>query len=417
MDASDRFDALLDAALERGEVPAEASPEDREELLRLLGSSLNLRNAAIEAAAEATATMPIARARFERFLEGQRPPVEIPHPRVVTGLPKRAFLGGLRQWVFVHRMAALSAAAAVAVLAIVGFAGSQAFFTGVDSAAALVLSENDYVQIEGVITENDGGRLTLASEFAGQVTVDLGDTTSVIDGAQSVDSTALTPGTAILVDGVVGKGRRVQANTVALGARAQPLPPRVTIRELKELRPDLGGTIASMSLSADGSRARVLIETPAGEHLLVSVDSASAERLLGLTTALGAKVDVTGGAGKAFVVQVGGTTSPARPGLVCPESVPATPSANRPRLTGVCGVITAIDGNVLTVAARDGAVREVLVGANTRIVFGQSGVAPERFLQGKAAVGHTAAVTGQRERDTARIIANVLVVGPKPLAR
>ncbi len=415
-EAMDRMDELLAATLPAGEVPREATGEERVELLRLLDASRQLRVAGSEAASEANAALPIARARFERFLEAQRPPLMAPHPAVAALAPRRPLLGGLGQWVFAHRMTALSAAAVVAVLAIVGFAGSQALFTGVESASALVLTENDYVQIEGVVVENSGDTLTLASEFSGNVNVVIDDATSLVEGDQAVARTTLAPGTAIVVDGVVAKGRRVKANTVALGARSQQPPGRVTVRELKSLRPGLNGTVASLSLSPDGARARVLIETPSGEHLLVTVNAASAERLLGLTTALGATISVGGGVGEGFEVRLSGAAEagPARPGLVCPERAE---SDTRPRLTGICGVIIAIAGLEVTVRSRDGAERVVAISRNTRIVLGQSEIRPGRLLEGKGAIGNTVAVAGRLEPSTGRILADVLTLGPKPPPR
>ena len=77
----DRLDDLLGRSLDTGAIPADATPEERAELAPLLARGAELRQNGSIVRTEADASMPTARARFQRHLEAQRPsPAPMPVP-------------------------------------------------------------------------------------------------------------------------------------------------------------------------------------------------------------------------------------------------------------------------------------------------------------------------------------------------
>jgi len=383
-----RLDELLAAALESGDLPADATPSESEELRPLLESARLARTGAIQAKSEGTAAMPVARARFERYIEAQRTPA-----RPVRRESPLAWLKGR------PRLATVAGAAAVLVL--VALIGTRVLFTGADTAQAEVLQPGDYAQVEGVVTgvEGEGDRrsVTLASAF-GTVHVDLSADAAITVGGRTGELDAVTPGVEVAVAGDVGDSRRIAARAVAVGSGDAERPAARVVERLRKLDRALAGSVVSVSLPRDGSPARVVVQTESGERFLVPVDALSTERLLRLAKALGARVSVSAGADGAFALQVSG------------DDVP--PDADRPRVPTVRGVITGRDMNVLTVRTPDGVV-EVTVRPQTRILLAESGLLREAFLRGEGAAGHTVSVTGALQPATGRVIADVLVVGPR----
>ena len=67
---------------------------------------------------------------------------------------------------------------------------------------------------------------------------------------------------------------------------------------------------------------------------------------------------------------------------------------------------------MLTVQSARGPV-QVLLNTDTRILLGESGLTLAAIRTGEKAVGHTIQVQGGLDRGTGRMVADVLVVGPK----
>lgn len=82
-------------------------------------------------------------------------------------------------------------------------------------------------------------------------------------------------------------------------------------------------------------------------------------------------------------------------------------------LVQVCGVLIARDAATLTVQSADG---EVTVAATpkTRVIpLGESDVSFQQLRRNpEAGIGHLVIVTGAPQRDSDRIVADTIVVGP-----
>ena len=412
---SDRFDRLLDATLESGAVPGDATESEREELLAMLATTGVFRAIAAEVDDESQAAQPIARARFERFLIDQRQPLAVPRApitaRLRPGFLEPLFGSGARRLAF-------AGVAAAALVVGAGFVGSQVLFSDVQTAAAQALDEGDYVQLQGVVTSTSGSgdsqRLTVSSVDFGDLEVDVSSATAVVNDQGSGDAGTLRPGSAIAIAGVVGKGDRIAARTLAVAAAPQEKPTRITFKQLRELRPNLSGKVSTLTLNQDGTKGRIILESVTGERFLVNVDGQSAQKLLELTNALGARVNVLREAGANLF---GLSLAEPGTGQGAPSTPGTRPPANRPTvapaISGLRGVVTAREGNVLSVNTPRGQL-QVAVTAQTRILLGDTGLVRERILSGETSVvGHTITVTGGLDKATGQVIADVLILGPK----
>ena len=169
----DRLDELLDVALTTGELPADATNEERAELAPLLQTVSALEEPAAQAAAEAADTMPVARARFERFIASESAPAAGPAIRTRGSGPLARLFGSMRP------LAVTGVAAGVVLLVVAAFLGSDLLLSDTSSAYALDADPGDYVQIDGVVTEvsdgDDGLRLRLESD-GGYIEIELSDT-------------------------------------------------------------------------------------------------------------------------------------------------------------------------------------------------------------------------------------------------
>ena len=414
---TDRFDELLDAALESGRVPVDASPAERAELEEMLAATGSLRTAGETAASEARASMPIARARFERFIASERA-AALPAPAMLVTSPKRGFFSRI---LVAHRSLSLAAMAVIALVVVGGLVGNQVLFQGVETAAALV--PGDYAQVQGVVTSvsNENGKQTVHVDSGlGGIDIDISDSTSVVYEENASDLSAVKPGATVLVGGLVVNNRLIAARTLALSsaASAATAPRLLKFKELKELKDGLQGHVVTFSLAPDGVRARVLVETDSGESFLVIVDGRSAERLLKLERSLGVKVSVTALVAGVFSLQVTDQGAPPPPvtrpagvgGTVTPPGAQAAPAS--PSLLKVNGIITARDGNVFSVQTRNGPA-SIVVTADTRIFLGESGLTIIAVRNGDSAIGHSVQVQGGIERASGKIRADTVVVGPK----
>ncbi len=423
----ERLDYLLDLTLARGELPIEATPAEREELLAMLASMSLLRAAAEDAAVDARASLPIARARFERFLDAQgRPgPASAPIP-VTHSTRKGLFRGAGRPRTIGFALAGL------VLVALAAFAGSRLFFASATTAEAL--TPGDYVQLQGTIssaTDVDGMRVLKVASELGEITIDASLATPIV-AADGATVATLQPGQSVVVGGLVKEKRRVAAQSLALAESAHAAPRKITFKELKDRRPELSGRVVVLTLSADGLHGRVLIETASGERLLVTVDAQSAGRLLELTRALGAHVQVAGGsAPHQFSLDVAPepdpsptteaaatTTAPPSRDTSAPRPTHTPPptkspsAGERPALPTLRGVVQARQGNRLVIRTADGQ-KTVIIRAGTHILIGESGILVDAFRTGEvSAVGHQVSVTGAADAAD-NVIADVIVLGPK----
>jgi hypothetical protein len=391
-----RLDALLARALTEGRVPADASPDEAEALRRYLGAAGLLTEARADVTAEAEASMPVARARFERFVASRR------ERAAVAAKPPRRGSTSL----FVRRPLWLSAAASLVVLAVGAAFAARALFSGADTASAQVLEPGDYVQFQGVVSQapaDTSSSLTVATDFDEGVEVTLEDTTSILEGESPAAPAALAVGAPVAITGEVDEGGRVVARSVAFVREVRPAPDQAPIERLKHLAHDLNGTIVHFVLNAEGSAGKVVIVTAEGHRLLVEVDGVAAERLFRLVRVLGTEVTLTPSKDGAPSLDL----RPATPGDGPPSATPGAPT-----LSSLEGVITGRTFNVLEVETARGPVKVVLT-RRTRIVLGESGLLREAFLRGEAsAIGHTVVISGNVDKDTRRIVADVLSIGP-----
>ncbi len=400
----ERITDLLDEYLDTGVMPADASADERAELELLARASGLLTSTRPAVEAEAHASMPTARARFERFVATNQPQpmaaragVAPPKPQ-----PKKSFFGAL---LAMNRLVGAGVSAAViGLVAIVALMASQNASNRTDSAAALVLEPGDYAQVQGVVedvSEVEGVRMvTLSSEF-GELKVTLSEGTSILETGGIGDLTTLTKGQALLIAGLVAKDRTIAAQTLAFAA-SNPEPGAATVSDL-ERRPPLQftGVLTFVAVSQEG-RGRVVIATRDG-RFSVLVDTRSASALFsGSSRLIGAAVTASrtqGDPAGVFVV----TLATAQP------EQPTTPNG----FVQITGTLTAREGNLLTLQTPRGPV-VVSIRTDTTILLGESGLTRGDILRGESAIGHTVTVHGGIQRITGRVIADLVAVGPKP---
>lgn len=416
---TDRIDELLAQALATGAIPDGATEAERVELWELLGNASSFRAQAARLDAEATRAMPIARARFQRHLSDSAAAVRA-EPRVA----KAPVHGGLFGWLHMGRTLTLAvSAAAIGLLALVAVFTTQSF-GGVETASAL--TKDDYVQVSGVVSsinEQNGERtVTVQSSEFGNLEVALSDLTSIMNDQAAVDPSTIKTGESLLIGGVVLSGEktpRIAAKTLAISeARDGVAPPRVALKELRDLRDGLEGMVRVFAVSPDGTDARVLIDNGKGQTFVVKVDTASVAALLNASgTAVGAKVRVSPGAGAPngvfSLVRLAVPPPPGRPGILTPGKRPdAGQSPNTPSFVRVRGTLGGRTGLVLLVNTEAGQI-QVVVRPHTQILPGDSGLSLKDFLNGGTATGYPISVVGGIESGTGRVLADVIVFAAK----
>lgn len=382
---SDRFDELLDRALGSGEIPSDATPGERAELEALLGAAGALRATTGDLSAEASASLPVARARFERFVAGGGNLASAP-----SSAPN------VRWW---HRRSQRTGVGAglvlAAVLAIAVIAGMRPFARNVETAAAV--EAGDFVQLEGTVesTESTGeGALIRLTTALGEFDVLIPADASVSEGTEPADATTIMPGRTVLFAGTASGEARVIASTVTLSDRATP-PPDGNGDEVSEARAGVQGTVRSFALADDGTHARVLIVTDGGERLLVSADpsairtvAAAAPSLIGLRVEVGERL--RGGFGIVLVGEV---------------------DPREQRFVTISGTVTGVERNLLIVATQRGDVM-VAVRTGTRILLTGGEEVGRPLVVAQRLEGRVISVSGGLTRD-GRIAADLIAVsGP-----
>lgn len=399
----DRMDELLQQALETGAIPADATAEERAELAPLLAASSALKLNATRVAAEANAAVPTARARFQRHLEQQRRDAAPPARTAVRGGQSS---GGFFGSFFGSRVFAMSGAVAtIAVIAILALVVLQPF-SSVETASALTV--DDYVQLEGVVSANDGSTLTVQSPAVGDIAIAVNDQTALSDENGERALATLKAGDPVLVSGIVTAKRAVTASNVAVAANQATPAAGVDsdVTQLKKFRDGLVGSVRVLSLSPDGSRARVLLVT-AKERLLVDIDARSMDQFLAANPRpLGALVRIL----DAPDLPKGVFRIEAAP----PAGATPAPTTTGPQFQNVRGLVVSRAANVLMVRTDRGTV-PVVVRRTTTIRFSDSGLTLQDVLSGEAVVGHEISVSGNLENaNSRRITATLIVVLGKP---
>jgi|GEM_PF-4788635 len=394
----ERIDALLQQALDTGEIPSEATPEERQELAPLLANARALRLNAARVEAEARASLPTARARFQRHLAAQAA-AALPTP---AAPPKQRLMARL----FGGRAVAFAtSAAAVAVVAVLAIVVLQPF-SSPDTASALEVDH--YVQLEAVVSEAADGSVIVQAPDIGDVQVALGPETAVT-AAGGQPAASLKRGDAVLVSGVVTAKRAIAATNVAVSPNGDTVPEggERKLPLLKDLRPGLEGTIALLSLSPDGRQGRVVLAAGA-ERLLVAVDPASMDQFLSAPDGgVGARVRVVAGANLPKGVF--------RLEVIERDAPPA--GKERPQFENVRGVVVGRNMNVLQVRTDKGVI-PVVVLPQTSIRFGESGLTAEDVRAGESVAGWEVSITGNAEGPLGRTVAaSIIVVLGKAPAR
>lgn len=398
-----RIDELLHLAIATGEIPAEARPEERAEIERLLRMAGLLRTERRQAEGEASSTMPAGRARFERFLAARpqppNPAVRLPKPSLLS----RGFHAG-------HGLVPLAAAAAIGLIIFVALIGSQAIFSSTEAAQAL--APDDYVQLEGLVSNTSGsgaGRTLKLQSGAGPLTVSLSAETSILNGEHAADAASIRPGDSLLVGGVVAPdGRTIAASTIAVSDSPSSPPARPKPQVLRKLPPNLEGRVRLVAVSREGDSARVLIETPKGKLYLVTIDVDAAAELLSGTHTLGQRVRVTAGPQPGQPVF---TLALAEEATSTPPPTTAGTPAARPGFVTVRGVITGRVLNDVIISTDRGPVTVVIRPA-TRRLLGKSGLTLADVGNPDAILQHTVVVTGGLQPRTGRIVADLIILGP-----
>ncbi|GAB4322115.1 MAG: hypothetical protein Kow0010_02720 [Dehalococcoidia bacterium] len=404
--SDDRITRLFDDARRTGEVPPGASPEERAEVEAMLRIARLLDESAGRVSEEAQASMPLARARFERFLAAQQ--------AAKGQTPVQHERRGLFGWFGRHpRMAALaSSALGLALLLVVAVAGGRPFFSDTQSAYASELDPGDYVQIEGVVTRVQDGeapRLAVQSQF-GTIEVELDEVTSLVDeDDRSADLSAVAPGRRVIVSGLVDRHHRVRAATLALSAAGVQPPPRMDFERPRDLPSGVQATILWFSQSEDGREGKLAVETADGRRLVVRVDAESIAGLLHRHPAgPGVVVELFRPAGApegVFAIRFSSPPPEPDAGLHCGRQ------AGRLHLVNVCGVVVERDDARLRVQTREGVI-DVGLRRDTRFVLGPgSGLTIRDLRDPQAGVGHFVAIAGGPARGDGTIMADIVIVG------
>lgn len=432
---SDRIDDLLDAYIESGELPANTTDAERAEVERLARASGLLRATRDITAGEANAAMPIARARFERFVVAAEAAV----PEAVAA-PKESRRSWFARLYATHRGLQLTGlATAIGVLMLVVLFAAQNARDTTESALAQVLDEGDYAQVYGTVSsvsgEGDSRTFFVSSEY-GDLEVAADSGTSVVESNELHDLASIQPGTNLLIAGLVGRDRIILAQTLAFaGAESTPVAEaRTTAAELTRTPPDsFMGKIGLMTLAEDGLGAKVVVLADDRTRYVVRISRANAGLLIaGANRILGADVTLTRAteSGERFyIARLAGSDSTPGRGTPTPEAPEdeTTTAAEATRRTNAAtatpdsangfsrmeGVIVSRDGNVLVVQTAAGNVR-VVIRTQTQIILDEAGISVADFRRGETVIGHTLVVQGGIERVTGRFIADVVLVGPKP---
>lgn len=430
---TDRIDDLLDSLLETGELPADATAAEREEVESLARAAGLMRATRDVTETEALATKPIARARFERFLADAQPVAEPASARAVRPAARESWFA--RFFATNRGLRGAGLAAAIGIIAILAVFASQNAFNRTESAVAQVLEPGDYAEVYGTVSsvegEGDALMFKVNSEF-GVLEITADDETSVVESNNVQQLTSIQPGANLLIAGLVGQDRRIAAQTLALaGIESTPVASATSsAQELKRTPPsEFEGRISLMTLAEDGLGAKVVVLADDGTRYVVRISRLNAGTLLtSVDRILGTRIHLIRaaiGGDDVYVarlaranVEPAATRTPATTGTtpVRGASAVATQAAASPAASGFTrrgGVIVSRDANVLTVKTEGGDLK-VVIRTQTQVILDTTGLTRADILRGDTVIGHQVIVQGGIERVTGRFIADVIVVGAKP---
>ncbi|MBN9494305.1 hypothetical protein J0H33_13330, partial [bacterium] len=269
--STDRLDELLERAASGAELPTDMTQAERAQLESLVAGAGSLRTTAGVVEDEAAASLPAARARFERFMAAREGETTVaPAPRGwFRRVPRRGVM-------------LIGAAAAIGVIAAGGVFAFQAAFSTTSSADAEVLAPNDYAQVQGVVTgiEHADATTTLHVESAfGVVNVTVGPATAVERDTAATSPAAISAGELVSVSGVAGTARTLTADAVAIESAGGSQLVSAPVSQLRRLGTPLEGKIVAFAVSPEGTQARVLVRT-GGKYYVVPLEGAAVARLL-----------------------------------------------------------------------------------------------------------------------------------------
>lgn len=389
---------ILERALSEGIAPAEDEDPGADDVEELHRTAEILRAAGRTSEAEADASMPIARARFARFVAAQ-PSARAGSPGVAPaaspGWLERLF-GGSRLRVYAAATAALAVVVLAALLVPV-------LFGRVDTATAQVLVPGDYVEFEGVAGEALDGIVAVDADFGG-VDVILDDATAVVD-ATGAGPGLLESGRHVVVAGVVGDDLRVRARTVAVSERRLERPERRRPQHLDRFR-DLTGRIVAVSF-ADAGEPRIVLAAANNVLFVVRVDAQELEDLLQAVDApVGATVRVTRlepAMDRVFGLEIVSTEAAGTPPT-------GRPVGEGPQLLRLNGVVTGRTGVTLTIETPRGPV-DVRLTLDTRFAILDPGVLLDE-VRGERVLGRFVSVTTIPDSHVpGRLLADTVIVG------
>jgi hypothetical protein len=415
MTTEDRLDQLLDDALAMGRIPDDATPEERAEIEAMLPVAGALHRSARDVNVEAEASLPVARARFQRHIAAAAAPATPATPARTGGAGARSGLfGAIFGSVGALRYSATAAAIGMVVLAAILVARP---FSGVETVSALGV--DDYVQVQGVVSETSDDFVTVESSEFGSLRIDLSDQTSIV-GNDGADRSALRPGESVLISGVVREAHkrdiRIAANSLALAGQAPADRPVVTaLKELRKSNEALEGTLTVLAISGDGANARILLDTGRGHQFVVNVDRESVASFVAGSSGIGSRVrvyrDEALPAGVFRFEALGQGASSSGGAQSTPGStIGMGGHAPAHGLVNLGGTVISRDLATLTVRTDRGDV-PVLVRKETRIVLGQSGLTFRDILAGESVIGYPVVVRGSLPDGGGTVTADLILVG------
>ena len=399
-----RLDNLLDIALATGELPADATDEERAELAPLLQTVTALEQPAAQVASEAAETMPVAGARFQRFIASEASPAP---PEQAAQHPSPGWL--VRLFGSRRPLAAAGVAAGVVVLAVVGVLGSDLLFSDASSAYALEADPGDFVQIDGVVIGvtdgDDGPRIRLESE-AGYIDIDLSDETSIVDDSEKIDPSAVRVGQRLAVAGLVNDHRRLGATTMSVQAADAPRPGPIEVDHDDVSDKGIQGNIVAVRINKDRGVAKVTVRRSDGKVATVDVDVDMAVSFIG-SHGFGPGVDVEltrGEDGHGASVKPLHQLDRDDP---CERSRGILDSLDRET---ICGVLEASRWPELKLLTLDGVLKVRLLPEVQILIVGENGFTPFEWLEADVPIGHGLRITGTRRGED--FLASVVIIEP-----
>ncbi|WP_322819446.1 hypothetical protein [Tepidiforma sp.] len=292
----DRLDDLLARALETGTIPPDASPHEQAQLEQLLAARENLLAARHTIDREADAAMPLARARFQRYLAARQPtpaqrPTHTASPHLLARLLQAPRLP------LAASLAALLLIALAALLLTDPLRGTQ---------QAQALGLDDYVQLAGTVTQSDNSTILVDQPDLGPIRIDTTEAIFLDTDGNTLDRPP-APGEHILVAGIVREARAgrilIAAQTLSTSAAPNDETPG-HLQRLSSLDGAPEGTIRLVAIDPAGRSGRAIVALADGRRALVEIDPASLGALLAATgTSLGSRVRLADDHGPPFSLE------------------------------------------------------------------------------------------------------------------